>query len=220
MCGRYSLQVTVEDLHEILPALEAIEAIVPNANVAPTQAVLAVADDAPTRLVTMRWGLIPRWAKDASIGSKLINARAETLSEKPAFRDAFASRRCIVPADGFYEWKAVPGSRRKQAVLVRPAQGKLFAFAGLWDEWRSPDGPVRSLTIVTTDTNDQLRELHERMPAMLAPSGIERWLARDASIDSLRSLLVPSSLPMNLTEVAPLPNPAASSREPEQGSLF
>ena len=200
MCGRFTLTVTVKDLQEILPALEAAEAILPRYNIAPTQPVPVVANDAPTRLATFRWGLIPRWAKDASIGSRLINARAETLAEKPSFRDAFKKRRCLVFASGFYEWKKVAGSTRKQPYLVRAQGGRPLAFAGLWEEWRSPEGPLRSFTIITTPPNEQMRELHDRMPAILAPSSFDAWLAREPA--SLAPLLAPTSEPLVLTPVS------------------
>lgn len=203
MCGRFTLTVTVKDLQEILPALEAAEAILPRYNIAPTQLVPVVANDAPTRLAAFRWGLVPRWAKDASIGSKLINARAETLAEKPSFRDAFRKRRCLVFASGFYEWKKAAGSARKQPYLVTARGGRPLAFAGLWEEWRSPDGPLRTFTIITTSPNEQMRDLHDRMPAILAPSSFDAWLRPGpAEPAALAPLLAPTSEPLALTPVS------------------
>ena len=215
MCGRYKLTVTVKDLQEILPALESIEAIVPRFNIAPTQPILGVGNDAPTKLREFRWGLVPRWAKDPSIGSRMINARAESLADKPAFRDSFRKRRCLVLADGFYEWKKIAGSKSKQPYLVQMADGRPFAFAGLWDEWRSPEGPLRTCTIVTTDPNPRLREIHDRMPVILPPEQFDRWLSPEpADPTELQGLLVPYAGAMTLTPVSTLVNsPANESAE-------
>jgi len=203
MCGRYTLTTTVRDLEEILPGLEAEEHAAPRYNIAPTQDVAIVANDAPNRLVRVRWGLVPRWAKDASIGNKLINARAETLGEKPSFRDAFRKRRCLVLADGFYEWRKVAGSTRKQPVRVTLRDRRAFAMAGLWEEWRSPEGPLRSCTIITTAANDALRELHDRMPVILPVEAQAAWIAGEAlTPDQLAPLLVPTSEPLELREVS------------------
>lgn len=211
MCGRYTLTVTVKDLQEILPALEATEAILPRYNIAPTQPVAVVANDAPTQLVTFRWGLIPRWAKDADIGSRLINARAETLAEKPSFRDAFKKRRCLVLADGFFEWKKPASGTKKQPYLVRLATGKPFAFAGLWEEWRSPDGPLRTCTIVTTEPNEQMRQLHDRMPAILPREAYATWLAPGPKEPAdLAPLLGPSTQTLTLTPVSTKVNSPAN----------
>jgi putative SOS response-associated peptidase YedK len=122
----------------------------------------------------MRWGLIPSWAKDASIGNKLANARAETVAEKPAFRSAFKRRRCLIPASGFYEWKPVAG--RKQPYYIRPADDGLFAFAGLYEVWSSPEGLLHTCTVLTTDANALMREIHNRMPVIVAPEDYRRWL--------------------------------------------
>ncbi len=203
MCGRYTLTVTVRDLQAILPALEATEAILPRYNIAPTQDAPVVANDAPARLASFRWGLIPRWAKDATIGSRLINARSETLHEKPSFRDAFKKRRCLVLADGFYEWQVVPGQTRKQPIRITLPDGGPFALAGLWEEWASPDGPLRTFTIVTTEANDQIRPVHDRMPVILQPDAFPVWLdagPREAS--ALAPLLVPSTRELRFTAVS------------------
>jgi putative SOS response-associated peptidase YedK len=127
--------------------------------------------------VGLRWGLIPFWAKEPSIGSRLINARAEGLIDKPAFRAAFRRRRCLVPADGFFEWRALAG-RRKQPYYVRLASGEPFAMAGLWEQWRPPEGElIATFTIVTTTANEALRALHDRMPAIVAPADYDEWLS-------------------------------------------
>lgn len=156
----------------------------PRWNVAPTQDALVVRFNAETRtrhLDALRWGLVPRWAKDAAIGSRMINARGESLSEKPAFRDAFARRRAIVPIDGFFEWHAAPGSKAKQPYAVALTNGAPMALAGLWEGFRAPDGTIlRTFTIVTTAANPKLAALHERMPVVLHPDAWPLWLGEAA----------------------------------------
>lgn len=225
MCGRFTLASTLEDLQAILPALETTEAILPRWNIAPTQQVAAIASDAPTRLAFFRWGLIPRWAKDASIGSKLINARGETLGEKPAFRDAYKRRRCVIFADGFYEWKKLEGQAKKQPFLLRLDDGTPFALAGLWERWQSPEGEWRTCTIITTSPSEQVAPLHDRMPVILDPASLPRWLSNEARTpDELQDLLVPTSRHLRITPVSTLVNsPAhdsAACAEPLQESLF
>lgn len=161
-------------------------------NVAPTQPVGVVLPEAAGRRFTlMRWGLIPSWAEDAKIGSRLINARADTIATKPAFRAAFKERRCLVVADGFYEWQATNG--QKQPYLIHKADDRPFAFAGLWERWRDPQGsPIESCTIVTTDANEMMRPIHERMPVILRPDDYDRWMDPEAKTpESLQSLLRP-----------------------------
>jgi len=133
-------------------------------------------DTLQRRLVKVKWGLIPFWAKDTSIGNRLINARAESAATKPAFRSAFKTRRCLVPADGFYEWKKGKG-HQKQPYFIRNADESPFAFAGLWESWTAPEGEtIESCTILTTDANDLTRPIHDRMPVILHPKDYELWL--------------------------------------------
>lgn len=149
----------------------------------------------------MRWGLIPRWAKDASIGNRLINARAETAAEKPSFREAFRRRRCLIPADGFYEWKKEADG--KQPWLIRRMEGKGFAFGGLWERWNGPEGPVESFTILTTSPNATVGPLHDRMPVIVAPAAFDLWL--DPEVDGpllLENILRPA--PDDLLEAHPV----------------
>ena len=181
MCGRYTLSTPEQALDFLAPVLD--EAGVPPAlearfNVAPTQ-VMPIVANRTTRVVELaRWGLIPTWAKDPSIGSRMINARAESVAEKPAFRTAFERRRCLVPADGFYEWKAE--GKRKQPYYIHLEPRRPFAFAGLWDRWKAPDGDWQtSFTIITCAPNERIAELHDRMPVILAPDDWERWLTRE-----------------------------------------
>ena len=162
----------------------------PRYNVAPTQTVVTVTAEGERRLEQMRWGLVPRWARSPEIGNRLINARAETLAEKPAFREALRRRRALIPADGFYEWATLSGpgaqdgtrgrprGQRKQPLHVRLRSGEPFAFAGLWEEWAPPEGgpPLRTCTIVTTAPNALMATFHHRMPVILSPAAEELWL--------------------------------------------
>jgi len=178
MCGRFVLMTPGKSLAERF-GLEEVLDLEPRYNIAPTQVVAVIRVDRETlqrRLVQVKWGLIPFWAKDTSIGNRLINARGESAAEKPAFRSAFKTRRCLVPADGFYEWEKRKGGQ-KQPYLVRNADGSPFAFAGLWEIWTGPEGEiVESCTILTTDANDLTRPIHERMPVILHPKDYDLWL--------------------------------------------
>jgi putative SOS response-associated peptidase YedK len=177
MCGRYTL-VRGDKIVEVIPnvTMPANLRLVGRYNVAPTQVVPVVANDSQ-QIQLFQWGLIPSWAKDAKIGNKLINARCETLAEKPAFRKALARRRCLIPADGFYEWQKRPGGKDKIPMYIRMRGGDLFAFAGLWESWKSPEGQeVKTFTIITTPPNELLRPIHDRMPAIIPREGHEEWL--------------------------------------------
>jgi len=177
MCGRYSLTTPAEAVRRAFDYRERPN-LMPRANIAPTQDVAAVRLDGEgaRRFVALRWGLIPAWAKDLSAGARTINARAESVSEKPSFRSAFRHRRCLIAADGFYEWKTEDGV--KQPYRIAAPDGAVFAFAGLWERWeKAPGGaPVESCTIVTTEANETLRAIHHRMPAILDPADYETWL--------------------------------------------
>jgi putative SOS response-associated peptidase YedK len=191
MCGRFALFASGEELRERYPFVDP-SLFEPRYNIAPTQAVAAVRSTATGQeLVRLRWGLIPSWAADPAIGKKLLNARAETVAEKPSFRSAIKRRRCLIPASGFYEWQKT-GARRKQPYFIRPRDGGLFAFAGLWEEWHDPRGEVvETCTILTTQANDLMWPLHDRMPVILDPTSDARWLDAGADAASLHALLVP-----------------------------
>ena len=175
MCGRFSQGVPSEALWEQFQ-LFGEPVVVPRYNIAPTQPVAAVRINAggERELVMLRWGLIPSWAKDMAMGARMINARAETVAEKPSFRSALKSRRCLIAADGFYEWRKEESG--KQPYFIRLRGGGPFAFAGLWETWKGPDGPVESCTIITTEANEMMRELHHRMPVILPPEDYALWL--------------------------------------------
>lgn len=179
MCGRYSLYA---DYRAILERFDIEEASLeegeysPSFNVAPTQQVVAIVSDGKrNRLGLLKWGLIPPWAKDEKIGSKMINARAETVAEKPSFRNSFKKKRCLVVADSFYEWKR--SDNLKTPMRIRLKSGEPFAFAGLWESWKSPDGKtINSCTILTTGPNDLMKDIHDRMPVILTKEEEKIWL--------------------------------------------
>ncbi|HZU02168.1 MAG TPA: SOS response-associated peptidase, partial [Ktedonobacteraceae bacterium] len=167
MCGRYTLkhdiQAIAQEFH-VAPSLQTV----PRYNIAPTQEVISVLQNGEAHLELLRWGLIPSWAKEESIGSKMINARAETLAEKPSFKRLLHSKRCLVVADGFYEWKQ-EGRGPKTPMYITLKDDELFAFAGLWDAWKDADGQViRTCTIITTEPNELMASIHTRMPAILS----------------------------------------------------
>ncbi len=175
MCARYSLFADAKIVADTF-RLRSIPDLLPRYNIAPTQfaPVIRADENGEQALEQMRWGLVPSWAKDLSIGTKMINARAETLTEKPAYRAAYKCRRCAVPTTGFYEWRGEKGA--KQPFLFQLIDSEVFALAGLWEQWNGPDGQVRTFTIVTTEPNEMLAEYHNRMPVVLAPQDVPVWI--------------------------------------------
>jgi putative SOS response-associated peptidase YedK len=192
MCGRFALKTPPRSIQEHFHLPETVN-LSPRYNIAPSQAVAAVRHlpgKNIRQLDMLRWGLIPGWAKDMKLGYKMINARSETLAQKPSFRTSFKKRRCLIAADGFYEWKHV--GREKQPFYLHLKNGALFAFAGLWESWHGPDGTtVESCTIITTAANKLLREIHARMPVILPPADYETWLQDSTPEQSLLQLLMP-----------------------------
>jgi putative SOS response-associated peptidase YedK len=176
MCGRYALDVDVEDIMEAFPDIEVPAGLERRYNVAPTQDVAVVPNDGSRAVAMFRWGLVPAWADDPKIGNRMINARAETLAEKPSFRTALRKRRCLVLASGFYEWRAQPGTKTKTPHYIRLASGKPLAFAGLWETWKREGQSLRTFTIVTTRANELVSKLHDRMPVILLGGAHERWI--------------------------------------------
>ena len=191
MCGRYTLASPTERLAEEFGVDASSIELSPNYNVAPTQGVAAVLEEGgQRRLEVLRWGLIPPWADDPGIGSRMINARSETAPGKPSFRRAFRERRCLIPADGFYEWQRTNGA--KQPYYIHMEDGRPFAFAGLWESWsKGGEGEVRTCTILTTGANALLGEIHDRMPVILAPDVHDVWLDPTSERDELTGLLAP-----------------------------
>lgn len=193
MCGRFALTVDPADLQAAFPGYLFPAQVAPRYNIAPSQPVLAIPNDGKNAADFFVWGLIPSWAKDPSIGNRLINARAETLAEKPSFRAAYKYHRCLIPADGFFEWQPQPGSKSKTPHLIRLKSGKPFAFAGLWERWEAADGSeVRSAAIITTEPNRLMTAIHNRMPVILLTDVYTQWLDPSPQTQtSLQGLLVP-----------------------------
>lgn len=213
MCGRFTLRTPAPQLMELFRAPQ-FPTLFPRYNIAPTQRVLIVrlqsesgsaASPRPHDALHAKWGLIPFWAKDPSIGNRMINARSETVAEKPAFRQAFKKRRCLIPADGFYEWQTL-GPRQKQPWLIHQADFAPFAMAGLWECWKPPGAAepqdsaepsaaehdfLISCTILTTHANSDMQPLHDRMPVILQPHQYETWLSDDSSPQQRLDLLQP-----------------------------
>ena len=211
MCGRYSLTADLEELAGRFEFDGDWDAFERRYNIAPTQEVLTVVGGEERRGGYMRWGLIPHWAKDPKIGSRMINARAETVAEKPSFRNALRRRRCLVLADGFYEWRRDGKTKTPMRIVMR--SGEPFAFAGLWETWRDPEGTViPSCTIITTTPNDLLEPIHNRMPVILPRDIEDLWL--DESVDdpgALTSVLTPyPDDVMEFYEVSSLVNSVAN----------
>lgn len=221
MCGRFTLIAWDEVEQRFLPAGSGMEMIherfegadpAPRYNIAPTQDVLTITKDGESNTARfMRWGLVPSWAKDVSIGNRMINARAETLAERPSFRAAFRRRRCLVVADSFYEWKR--DGRNRTPMRISLESGELFAFAGLWESWTGPDGRrIPSCTIVTTAASEFIAPIHDRMPVILSQDAEPMWLDPDVQdTDALSELLTPypSDL-MSAYEVSSVVNSAAN----------
>lgn len=191
MCGRFT-QTKPADRYARLFGLTTQMRFVPRYNVAPTQAVLLCRNSASgaRELVSLRWGLIPHWVKEPGTGYSTINARAETVADKPAYRDAFRQRRCLIPADGFYEWK--PDRPRKQPYYIHRRDNEPFAFAGLWDRWDHAQDRIESCTIIVTAANELVVPIHDRMPVILDPAAYSRWLDPNSDARALLSLLKPS----------------------------
>lgn len=193
MCGRFTLTVDPAEAGDAFGGFTFPAKFAPRFNIAPTQPVLAIPNDAKNTADFLLWGLIPSWAKDPSIANKLINARGETIAEKPSFRGGFKYKRCLILADGFYEWKAQPGTKMKTPYFIHMKDRRPFAFAGLWDEWQSPDGgALRTCTIITTEPNDLMKTLHSRMPVILDSKNYADWLdPAPRTPDSLLQLIKP-----------------------------
>ncbi len=176
MCGRYKLIFDADALAARFAAILGDVKIEPKYNIAPgTFEPIVREDNAVRRIEAFWWGLVPQWAKHKSFGARTVNARSETVAEKPAFRSALRYRRCLVPADAYYEWKVVPGGS-KQPYLFKMASGEPFAFGGLWESWTGPDGELRSFCTITTAPNELCARVHDRMPVIITPDDYDRWL--------------------------------------------
>lgn len=201
MCSRYAFKSPAAEV-ALHFGVDAVPEIAPRYNIAPTQPILIIRQpwqqpDAKREAASVMWGLVPSWAKDASMGARLTNARGETVAEKPSFRSAFRRMRCLIPADGFYEWEDTPSG--KQPWFIRLKCQGLLAFAGLWEHWQAPDGtPIETAAIITTDANELVRPVHDRMPVILQPADYAAWLGAQTSAEDLKALLKP--LPEDLME--------------------
>ena len=193
MCGRYSLTADFQVIEDRFgEATFDITKYEESYNIAPSQMVLSVVNDgSKNRLGFLKWGLIPPWAKESKIGFKMINARSETVHEKPSFREAFKRKRCLVIADSFYEWKRTDD--RKIPMRIKMKNDELFAMAGLWESWKSPEGDtVHSCTILTTTPNELMSNIHDRMPVILKPNDEQKWLNPELNtLDELKKFLIP-----------------------------
>lgn len=204
MCGRFTLFLDPGELQEAFPDFLIQGDYPPRYNISPTQPVAAIPNTSDKTSDFFVWGLIPSWSKDPTIGSRLINARAETLAEKPSFRTSFRRKRCLILSTGFYEWQFQQDTRSKTPFFIQLMSHKPFAFAGLWDTWFHPDGSeVRSCAIITTEPNDLMSKIHSRMPVILPPESYSQWLAPgDQDLAKLQKLLQPFD--SNLMEAYPV----------------
>lgn len=195
MCNRYTQKQELSKLKSRFRFRTALRELTPRFNLAPSQPAPVIVADGERQLDVYRWGLIPSWAQDPKVGHKMMNARSETVAELRAYRQPFQRRRCLVPADGFFEWQPDPINPRKAPktpMYITLASKEPFAFAGLWDVWQDAEGKeIRSFTIITTEPNDLIQPIHTRMPAMLKPQDEDAWLDPTARPDHLRGLLAP-----------------------------
>jgi putative SOS response-associated peptidase YedK len=205
MCGRYNLKTNLSDVAREFRALVQRELPLdpqvdrPRTNISPTQFVAIIREDAAARtLAVARWGLVPSWSRDTKLAASMINARGETVADKPAFRTAFRKRRCLIPADAFYEWQAISGTKQKQPLLIQSKPPGLLAFAGLWETWRDPAATtheatmLETTTIITTSANALMAPVHDRMPVILPPEQWDVWLDPQTDPAILQPLLVPA----------------------------
>lgn len=191
MCGRFTLTAKVEELAKLFGAGSYPSEFVPSYNIAPSESIAVILEepeDGERSIELLQWGLVPSWAKDPAIGNKMINARAETAHEKPSYRTAFKNRRCLVLADGFYEWRKTPDG--KQPHYIKMSDGSPFTFAGLWETWRGGEDELRTCTILTTEANELMKPIHHRMPVILGSANHAAWLDQDLKDkDTLRDML-------------------------------
>ncbi len=191
MCGRFVMTLAPDKLRHVFGVTE-VPLLTPRYNIAPTQQILSVCQngDGYRHLKTLRWGLIPHWSKDSSIGNKMINARCETIHEKPSFRGPIRFHRCLIPASGFFEWQHI--DERKQPYLIQRKDGEPMAFAGIWESWKNDGETIETCAILTTEANSLMRDIHNRMPVILAASEFDHWLDRNITDPAqLKALYTP-----------------------------
>jgi len=188
MCGRFLLISDTDTFYPRFKVKEKVYEIIPNYNIAPGATTPIVVNDQENKIIKMRWGLVPFWAKDTKIGYKMINTRAETIQLKPSFSHSFKTMRCLVPASGFYEWKKE--DEQKVPYLYRRKDGQLFAMAGIYDKWMQPDGEfLITFSIITTDPNALIAPIHDRMPVILSEENEQKWINKETVIDNLNMML-------------------------------
>ena len=231
MCGRFAFAASVNENQRAFPGFEFPSDMPKRYNIAPGQPIIALANNAQKQAVAFKWGLIPSWSKDPKIGNKLINARAETLHEKPSFRSAFKRRRCLIPTTGFYEWQKHPDGKTKIPMLITLTSQEPFAFAGLWEHWASPEGDeIETCSIITTEPNTLMANIHNRMPVILPIKTYEQWLdPTEKRPEELQTLLAPypaeemSAHPVSSLVNNPMHDTAdciTPVQQPKQGALF
>lgn len=190
MCGRFALSATTKDIEKLQPGFVSKVEIKPRLNISPTQNIAIIRNDSQLTLDSAHWGLIPVWSKDTKIGIKMFNARAETIGEKVSFKNAFQKRRCLIPATSFYEWKTISGQSRKQPYEIKLSKNDIFFFAGLWDIWYDEEKkPLLSTTIITTEPNAIMSEIHNRMPVIIENDSIDLWLSNNSDSSELKEIL-------------------------------
>lgn len=191
MCGSFALSATTKSVEKLVPNLKTLVELSPRTNIFPSQEV-AILRNGSFTIEYAKWGLVPSWAKDTSLGAKMFNARAETIDEKPSFRNSFKSKRSLIFADAFYEWKAVEGLKKKVKFIIKLKSGEPFTFAGLYDLWNNAGSQLLTTTIITSEANELMAKVHHRMPVILPSNRREVWLD-DSMVDTkfLKSLLVP-----------------------------
>lgn len=236
MCGRFTLHTPISDLQLAFKGFAFPDEVEPHYNIAPSLSILTISNDGEREVSAARWGLVPFWAKDPKIGNRMINARSETLASKPAFREAYQHKRCLILADGFFEWKKSADGKTKTPMYITLADRRPFAFAGLWDTWKQEDGErLKTCTIITTEPNALMADIHNRMPVILPPTAYELWLDPDTTEpDVLNGLLAPYpaddmvahpvsnkvNTPKNDTPDCIEPVDVEANRDPEQLSLL
>ena len=191
MCGRFALSVQTDDIEKLQAGLVSNIEIQPRFNIAPSQEIAAILNIAPKEVRAVRWGLIPFWADSPAIGYKMINARGETIDQKPSFKYPFKKKRCLIFATGFYEWKKKSSKGGKIPYYFHMKTGKVFTFAGLWDTWEKGEKPITSTTIITTQANETVKPIHERMPVIIKQNQWDEWLSPDSNTSDLKKMIQP-----------------------------
>lgn len=204
MCGRFALSVKTKDIEKLLPKIKINSEILPKYNISPTNIIDTVLNTEPNIISSVKWGLIPSWSKDSSIASKMINARSDSVTQKPSYKNLIKKKRCIILASGFYEWKADITQKTKQPYYIKFKTDSIIPFAGLWDEWKNNDGNfIKTATIITTDANELISEIHHRMPVIINENLIDLWLSNnELDNTTLNNIFAPYS--SDLMELYPV----------------